>query len=293
MAINITKKNFQTIKILLQESYVAKNLFSSKKLLEEFIGCNCVYMSGKPSQIYLNDAEALLGVIKANGYNVNCIEDLDYFIEEENEPKSRDEIAENYSHTKRVESKSFNGLMVSVFDKLEVIYNEKKQYFYPLEGSGLFVHYTSKLQLDDDVIVVGVENPQVVWYINKYKHLFNKEKKYLFLCISEYKTTYQYKWLESFCGEYIHFGDFDLAGINIYLNAIVPKLKKAKSHSFLIPDNIYEIIKEKNYMVDYSNQTRYLNITSKKDKDLQKLIEFIKNNKITIEQEDLSKYKRL
>ena len=162
MAINITKKNFQTIKILLQESYVAKNLFSSKKLLEEFIGCNCVYMSGKPSQIYLNDAEALFGVIKANGYNVNCIEDLDYFIEEENEPKSRDEIADNYSHTKRVESKSFNGLMISVFDKLEVNYNDKKQYFYALEGSGLFLHYTSKLQLDDDVIVVGVENPQVV-----------------------------------------------------------------------------------------------------------------------------------
>lgn len=292
MAINITINNFKAIKILLQDKYITKTLFGSKKLLEELIGCNCVYVSGKPQQIYLNDEEALFGVIKSNGYKVNSIEDLDYFIEEK-EPKSRDEIADNYSHTKRVESKSFNGLMVSVFDKLEVIYNEKKQYFYPLEGSGLFVHYTSKLQLDNDVIVVGVENPQVVWYINKYKHLFNKEKKYLFLCISEYKTTYQYKWLESFCGEYIHFGDFDLAGINIYLNAIVPKLKKAKSHSFLIPDNIYEIIKEKNYMVDYSNQTRYLNITSKKDKDLQKLIEFIKNNKITIEQEDLSKYKRL
>ena len=292
MAINITINNFKAIKILLEDKYVTKTLFGSKKLLEELIGCNCVYVSGKPQQIYLNDEEALFGVIKSNGYKVNSIEDLDYFIEEK-EPKSRDEIADNYSHTKRVESKSFNGLMVSVFDKLEVIYNEKKQYFYPLEGSGLFVHYTSKLQLDDDVIVVGVENPQVVWYINKYKHLFNKEKKYLFLCISEYKTTYQYKWLESFCGEYIHFGDFDLAGINIYLNAIVPKLKKAKSHSFLFPDNIYEIIKEKNYMVDYSNQTRYLNITSKKDKDLQKLIEFIKNNKITIEQEDLSKYKRL
>ena len=291
MAINITKKNFQTIKALLEDEYIAKNLFSSKKLLEEFIGCNCVYVSGKPSQIYLNDAEALFGVIKANGYNVNCIEDLDYFIEEENEPKSRDEIAENYSHTKRVESKSFNGLMISVFDKLEVNYNDKKQYFYPLEGSGLFLHYTSKLQLDDDVIVVGVENPQVVWYINNYKHLFENDKKYLFLCISEYKTTYQYKWLESFSGEYIHFGDFDLAGINIYLNTIVPKLKKAKSHSFLIPDNIYEIIKEKNYMLDYSNQTKYLNITSKEDKNLQKLIEFIKSHKITIEQEDLSKYK--
>ena len=293
MPINITINNFKAIKILLRDKYVAKSIFTSNKLLEEFIGCNCVYISGKPQQIYLNDEEALFGVIKTNGYKVNSIEDLDYFIKENENPKSRDEIADNYSHTKRVESKSFNGLMINVLDKLEVTSNDKKQYFYAMEGMGLFIHYTSKLQLDNDVIVVGVENPQVVWYINKYKHLFNKEKKYLFLCISEYKTTYQYKWLESFCGEYIHFGDFDLAGINIYLNAIVPKLKKAKSHSFLIPDNIYEIIKEKNYMVDYSNQTRYLNITSKKDKDLQKLIEFIKNNKITIEQEDLSKYKRL
>ena len=95
MAINITKKNFQTIKALLEDEYIAKNLFSSKKLLEEFIGCNCVYISGKPALIYLNDTEALLGVIKANGYNVHCIEDLDYFIKENENPKSRDEIADN------------------------------------------------------------------------------------------------------------------------------------------------------------------------------------------------------
>jgi hypothetical protein len=177
--------------------------------------------------------------------------------------------------------------MINVLDKLEVTCNDKKQYFYAMEGMGLFIHYTSKLQLDDEVIVVGVENPQVVWYINKYKHLFNKEKKYLFLCISEYKTTYQYKWLESFLGEYLHFGDFDLAGINIYLNTIVPKLKNCKSHSYLIPDDIYEKIKKRNYQKDYSNQTRYLNIESKFEPKLQELISFIKDTKSTFEQETL------
>ncbi|MDZ7819669.1 MAG: hypothetical protein U5K55_14135 [Aliarcobacter sp.] len=287
MAINITKKNFQAIKTLLEDKYIVKSLFSSKKLLDELIGCNCVYVDGKPALIYLNDQEALFGVIKSNGYNVNSIEDLDYFINENKEPKSRDEIVDNYSHTKRIESKSFNGLMISVFDKLEVICNGKKQYFYPLEGSGLFLHYSSKLQLDDDIIVVGVENPQVVWNIDKYKYLFEKCKKYLFVCISEYKTNYQYKWLESFSGKYIHFGDFDLAGINIYLNTIVPRLKKAKFHSFLIPDNIYKIIKEKNYQKDYSNQIRFFNIQSNNDKNLQELISFIKNNKLTLEQEML------
>lgn len=287
MPINITINNFKAIKILLRDKYVAKSIFTSKKLLEEFIGCNCVYISGKPQQIYLNDEEALFGVIKTNGYKVNSIEDLDYFIKENENPKSRDEIADNYSHTKRVESKSFNGLMINVLDKLEVTSNDKKQYFYAMEGMGLFIHYTSKLQLDDNVIVVGVENPQVVWYINKYKHLFNKDKKYLFLCISEYKTIYQYKWLESFVGDYLHFGDFDLAGINIYLNTIVPKLKNCKSHSYLIPDDIYEKIKKRNYQKDYSKQTRYLKIESKFEPKLQELISFIKDTKSTFEQEML------
>lgn len=289
MAINITKKNFQAIKTLLEDKYIAKNLFTSKKLLDEFIGCNCVYMSGKPALIYLNDESALFGIIRTNGYDVNSIEDLDYFINQNNEPISRDEITDNYSYTKRVESKSFNGLMINVFDKLEVVCNSKKQYFYPMEGMGLFIHYTSKLELPDDVIVVGVENPQVVWYINKYEYLFEKDKKYLFLCISEYKTTYQYKWLESFKGEYLHFGDFDLAGINIYLNTIVPRLKKTSSYSFLIPDNINRLIKERKYKKDYSNQTRYLNIQSLDDKNLQNLIDFIKDNKLTLEQEMLKK----
>ena len=288
MAINITINNFKAIKILLQDKYITKTLFGSKKLLEELIGCNCVYVSGKPQQIYLNDEEALFGVIKSNGYKVNSIEDLDYFIEEK-EPISRDEVSEKFSDSKKIKSKSFNGLTIAVSDKLEVKINDKKQNIYPIEGTGLFIHYTSSFQLDDDIIVVGVENPQVVWYINKYRHLFDENKKYLFLSISEYKTNYQYQWLESFEGEYIHFGDFDLAGANIYLNTIIPKLKKARKHSFLIPENIYEIMKKRNYKKDYQNQLNYRNIESKDDFLLQELISFIKKYKITLEQEMLSK----
>ncbi len=289
MPINITINNFKAIKILLENNHIIKSQFNSKKLLDEFIGCNCVYVSGKPQQIYLNDTNALLGVIKANGYKVDSIKDIEYFIKQEQEPKSRAEIAKNYSNTKRIKSKSFNGLMVAVLAKLKILYNAKKEYFYPMYGTGLFLHYTSKLELEEDIIVVGVENPQVVWEISKYRYLFDENKKYFFLSISEYKTNYQYEWLESFKGEYIHFGDFDLAGINIYLNTIVPRLKNCKKHSFLIPENIYEIIKEKKHTKDYSNQTRFQNIKSKKDLELQKIITFINQNKQTLEQEMLAK----
>ena len=101
MAINITINNFKAIKTLLEDEYIAKSLFGSKKLLDTLLGCNSVYISGKPQRIYLNDSEALIGVIKANGYTVNTTADIDYFIESCEEPISRDEIAANYSDTKK------------------------------------------------------------------------------------------------------------------------------------------------------------------------------------------------
>ena len=70
---------------------------------------------------------------------------------------------------------------------------------------------------------------------------------------------------------------------------IIPKLKKAKKYSFLIPENIYEIMKKRNYKKDYQNQLNYRNIESKDDFLLQELISFIKKYKITLEQEMLSK----
>lgn len=288
MAIKITSVNFKLIKTLLENKSIKKSLFANNKLLDALLECNSIYISGKPQQVYLNDEKAFFGVLNAKGYSISKIEDIDFFIEKDKQAISRDEVADKYAHTKSIESKSFNGLMISTFNKLEVNLNEKRQYLHPAEGMGSFIHYTSKLELGNDVILVGVENPQVVWYIDNYKHLFDENKKYLFLSISEYKTNYQYKWLESFKGEYIHFGDFDLAGISIYLNTVIPRLKNCNKYSFLIPDNIYNIIKEKNYTKDYQNQIRFLNIKSKEDKKVQKLIDFIKSYKITLEQETLS-----
>ncbi|WP_375724104.1 DUF2220 family protein [Arcobacter sp. KX21116] len=289
MVININTKNFEALKKLLKDEYILKKEISSQKLINSLVECNAIEIDGKPQCIYLRDINTLFAVIKSNGYNINCIEDIDYFTEESEVSKSRDEVAEKFSDTKRIESKSFNGLMISIFEKIEVTLNGEKQYIYPISGTGLFIHYSTKLELDNDTVLVGVENPQVVWFINKYQHLFNKDKQYVFLSLSEFKTSYQYKWLESFKGEYIHFGDFDLAGINIYLNSILPRLKNCMSHSFLIPNHIYKIMKKKNYKKDYSSQTRYLNIDTKDDEKLKELIEFIKNRKITLEQEYLSK----
>jgi len=283
---NITPKNFKNIQTLLKEKYISKKEFGSNNLLKAMLECNSVYIDNKPQQIYLNDEQALMGMMKANGYKT---EFLDYFANEQKKQLSRDEIAHRYTTTKQIPSKSFNGLMVNVLEKIEVTCNGKKSYLYPnISGMGLFIHYQIQLELNEDTIVVGIENPQVLWYINRYKYLFSKTKKYLFLNISEYKTNYHYKWLENIHNEYIHFGDFDLAGINIYLNTILPKIKNVKTHSFLIPNNIYDTIEKEGCAENYSKQSNYINIESKEDTKLQELISFIKNKKLTLEQEKLA-----
>ena len=52
------------------------------------------------------------------------------------------------------------------------------------------------------------------------------------------------EWIEDLENEYIHFGDYDVEGIGIYINKIIPRLKKSKKYSMFIPENIEFLIKE-------------------------------------------------
>ena len=151
----------------------------------------------------------------------------------------------------------------------------------PNNGLGYFLFHTQKIELFDDTIIVGVENYQVIWFAKKYKEFF-ENKNILFVVINPYML----EWINGLENEYIHFGDYDLAGINIYLNKIVPKLSKAQKYSMFIPENIKEIIEEHGDAALYQQQIQYkdLVVEDKKINDLKKIIN---DNKKAIEQEGL------
>ncbi len=286
----ITPKQFEKIKELIQVGFIKKSDISSNKLINELINCNAITKTKKPVNLLVNNETAIYGFLRRCGYKVFNFDDLEYFINEDSEPKDRIEIASKNNSTKDRDSKSFNGLMVSVFQDMEILLNNKSFILKAENGVGTFLHYTNKITIASDVIVVGVENPQIIWNIKKFRHLFDEKKKYIFISMSEYKTNYQYRWLQELRNEYIHLGDFDLAGISIYLNTILPRLKNCTKSTFLIPDSIYDYIKKIDYKKDFENQLQYIDIKSK-DKDLQKLIDFIKNSKITLESEQLANFK--
>ena len=91
------------------------------------------------------------------------------------------------------------------------------------------------------------------------------------------------KWLQSISNNYLHFGDFDIAGIGIYLNEYKTHLsKKAK---FLIPENIGNAIKENGNRDRFDNQKVNFNITEINEKQLLNLIEVINTEKKGLDQE--------
>ncbi len=286
----LTNKIILNMMELLEKEYISLNKFTKNQVLNKLLEHNAIKIIGSsPKMIHLNSSEIVFKTLKKYGYLVESISDLKRLLDKSDSTNKIDNL-DYFEHTKVKESKSFEGIMLSSLENIEILIDNQLTKFYKtLYGSGTFFHSSVNVVIPDNVILVGIENPQVIWFINRYKHLFNQDKHYIFLSLSEFKTSYQYKWLESFKGEYIHFGDFDLAGINIYLNSVLPRLNKCKSHSFLIPENIYKIMIEKNYKKDYSNQTRYLNIDSKDDEKLKELINFIKKQKITLEQEFLSR----
>ncbi len=121
----------------------------------------------------------------------------------------------------------------------------------------------------------------MIWFAKKYQRFF-KNNNILFVVINPYML----EWISDLKNEYIHFGDYDLAGINIYLNKVVPKLNMSKKYSMFIPDNIESLIKKHGNSELYEKQLQYKNLVTQ-DNKINDLIEIIKHEKKAIEQEGL------
>ena len=113
----------------------------------------------------------------------------------------------------------------------------------PQEGSFLFVSEWERFAIPEDVVVMGIENMENFrmirrqrTFFEKYLHAHGLPSKVLF--VSRYPQSSDLRrWLCSIPNHYVHFGDFDLTGISIFLFDFQQYLGKQRS-SFLIPGDI-------------------------------------------------------
>lgn len=174
--------------------------------------------------------------------------DENYRILEVEECESRSSMAEDTGNSKLVMVRSCPGFPVNSYEPIDCSLGDKRFVVNPQEGSFVFVTDWEIFTIPDDVTVIGIENMENFRMIRKQRHLFEEylhrhrlPQKALF--VSRYPQSSDLrKWLTSISNKYLHFGDFDLAGIHIFLSEFLKYLGEKRTY-YLIPDDISSRLK--------------------------------------------------
>lgn len=271
-----------SIQALLAGELVAGSRLNSK-LLDELLaeGLLLVVSRGSRKSYRARDTEALKRFL--------VDKDERYRLLEVNASDSRATMAAETGNSKLVMVRSCPGFPVNSYEPIECFLDENPFVVNPQEGSFLFVSDWENFTIPEDVVVIGIENMENFRMIRRQRTLFDRylhnhalSDKVLF--VSRYpQSTDLRKWLCTISNHYLHFGDFDLAGINIFLYEFQQYLGKERS-SYLIPDDIESRLKSgsrKRYDEQYY---RFKDIKSDVC-ELQQLIDLIHHERKAYDQE--------
>lgn len=188
----------------------------------------------------------------AEEFNINDLEKYKEMLESEN--ISRSTMVEVTGDSKFLKKRSFMGFLINTYQPIEALVNGKSFTVFPADGTFTFIYDYRNFIISPEVIVVGIENSENFRYVSAQRMFFEKNIscKNPLLFVSRYPQNGDLtRWLKLIPNEYVHFGDLDLAGINIYQTEFFQYLTM-KSH-FLIPED-YEMRIMKGSTSRYINQ---------------------------------------
>jgi len=193
---------------------------------------------------------------------------------------TRQLLVETTNDSKKLKHRTFKGFLVNCYEPIEALLGNEQLVLSPDKNTSIFIHDPEHFHIPEDVWIVGMENAENFRHIREQRYLFNEHKT---LFVSRYPQSKDLrKWLMSIPNRYLHFGDFDLAGINIYLSEFDPHL--GNRSSFFIPTDIEERLRTGNGELYDRQYAKYKNLKAD-DKQLQALIDLIHHYHRTYEQE--------
>lgn len=157
---------------------------------------------------------------------------------------SRSEQVQLLGDSKAVMVRSCPGFPVNVIGPLSVRLGERKILLCPCPGSFLYISDFPAFRIPSDTVVVGVENMEnfrlpelqtAVW--EEIQEQYGEGGVPPLLLVSRYPQSRDLAtWLQGIPNRYVHFGDFDLAGVHIYLTEFYARL--GERAAFFVPDDI-------------------------------------------------------
>ncbi|MBR5374439.1 MAG: hypothetical protein IK131_07195 [Paludibacteraceae bacterium] len=184
--------------------------------------------------------------------------------------ETRADLATMSGNSKTKEIRSCPGFMVNSYTPIPAQIGNNKLTISPEEGTMLFIADWERFFIPDDVLVIGIENMENFRHVRKQKHLF-PNKSILF--VSRYPQSKDLiKWLIRIPNQYLHFGDFDLAGMHIFESEFYKHIQERAS--FFEPDDIESRI-QKGSVERYNEQYNKFRNYNPLDKRLQPLYNLI------------------
>lgn len=267
------------------------------KSLAEAIRCLVAGESVAASRLRSDVAGALLDEgllsVQAHGrrrtYRAIDAMALKAFVESRYEGFRQMDVADNFSggdtltrsaqavatgNSKLVKVRSCPGFPVNAYEPIPCMLNGSAWTVHPPEGSFAFVTDWKTFVIPSDVVVVGVENMENFRMVHRQRALFESQVgSGRLLFVSRYPQSIDLRsWLQGIPNRYVHFGDFDLAGIHIFLTEFEPFV--GARASFLIPSDIDERLRGGSMERFNSQFARFRHLRSDRP-DLQALIELI------------------
>lgn len=242
-------------------------------------------VNGSRSRYFINSAmrEACRMFI-AQQFGLRC--SLEEWIDALERPTDRAELVDMVGDSKARSVRTFRGFLVNCYAPIDATLRGKTFCVSAMEGSAVFVNDTEGFEIPSDVVVVGMENVENFMQIRRQKALFDAllpDSRLLFVCRYPQNTSTDLRsWLLRISNRYVHFGDFDLAGIHIYLSEFYAYL--GERSSFLIPSDIDQRLSRGNSAI-YDQQYAKFRDMKVTDVRLQPLVDMIHRYRKGYEQE--------
>lgn len=250
-------------------------------IIQDLIAEGILHRPGRvKSAIQISDKEQLKLFLQ-NHFGIN---DLHRYIDaHEKEDLTRAELTSVAANSKLRSIRTFKGFLINCYEPIEATLDNESIIIKPKEGTFTFIYDFEKFVPAQDITIVGIENSENFRHISKQKYLFKNQRM---LFVSRYPQNQSkdlIKWLQTIPNSYLHFGDFDFAGIGIYINEFKKHLH-AKA-CFFIPDNIDNLIKKSGSKKRYDEQKINFDINEIMEENISKLIACIHRHKKGLDQE--------
>ena len=284
MTIKLTERLIENLQQLIDMKRVSYSAFPQSVrdiLLED--GLVVVENRGTRRYVRVISVEALKGALPR--YN-EALRDLEAARALLAHDTSRAAQASLSGNSKTRGQRSCPGFLVNAYDRLDCMLGGRPFAIDPSQGSAVYIADWESLTPPPSVLVVGIENMENFIRIREQRAFFAEYMKggeTGILFVSRYAFSNDLaQWLSRLPNRYLHFGDFDLYGIKIFLTQFKPYV--GEKGSFLIPSDIESRLSHGSRQ-RYDDQYRNCETLSTDDEELNGLIRLIHKYRRAYDQE--------